>query len=97
MQVFSSQTSRLVASHQVALKKHCPREGWVEQDPDRILDAVRECLQVTADALRDKDVPLAALAAVGITNQRETTILWDKTTGRPLHNAIGMVIRPALS
>ncbi|XP_073979632.1 glycerol kinase 1 isoform X3 [Rhodnius prolixus] len=86
--VFSSQTGRLVASHQIPISKHCAQEGWVEQDPVAIMDAVRQCLDKGATILNDKDIDVSRIAAIGISNQRETTILWDRTTGLPLHNAI---------
>jgi glycerol kinase len=62
-----------------------PRPGWVEHDPIEIRDNVRATI---AEALRSADLKPADLAAIGITNQRETTVLWDRTTGQPLHNAL---------
>ena len=64
-----------------------PQAGWVEHDPYEILNtqlrAARDCM----DWLREH-APDADVAAVGVTNQRETTIVWDKTTGKPVYNAI---------
>jgi glycerol kinase len=60
-----------------------PEPGWVEHDPDDIWASVGAALQA---ALRDIDP--ASLAAIGITNQRETTVVWDRRTGRPIHHAI---------
>jgi glycerol kinase len=62
-----------------------PQPGWVEHDPEEILFAVRAVIE---EALRDASLTVADLAAVGITNQRETTVLWDRRTGRPVHNAL---------
>ena len=62
--------------------QHFPQPGWVEHDPDDIVDAVRATL---ADLTATLD---ESVAAIGITNQRETTVVWDKRTGRPLHRAI---------
>ena len=62
-----------------------PRPGWVEHDPIEIRDNVRA---VIAEALLSADLAPRDLAAVGITNQRETTVLWDRATGLPLHNAL---------
>lgn len=62
-----------------------PNPGWVEHDPMEIWESVRA---VVADALHKADINRHSLAAVGITNQRETTVVWDKTTGRPVYNAI---------
>jgi glycerol kinase len=63
--------------------QHFPRPGWVEHDPLDIWDAVTSTL---ADLLDRLDRP--AVAAVGITNQRETAVVWDRRTGQPLHRAI---------
>lgn len=62
--------------------QHYPRAGWVEHDPDAIWSSV---LKVTRDVLASAS---AAPAAIGITNQRETTLVWDRATGEPIHNAI---------
>jgi glycerol kinase len=62
-----------------------PRAGWVEHDPLEILE---RCHEVIAGALAKAGIGPADLAAVGITNQRETTVLWEQATGRPIHNAI---------
>jgi glycerol kinase len=62
-----------------------PQPGWVEHDPEEIVFAVRAVIE---EALREASLGTADLAAVGITNQRETTVLWDRRTGRPVHNAL---------
>jgi glycerol kinase len=72
----------------VAQKEHqqlYPQPGWVEHDPDEIWRRTQEVIQeaMGSQGLRPKD-----LAAIGITNQRETTLVWNRTTGRPVHNAI---------
>ena len=72
----------------VAQKEHrqlFPRPGWVEQDADEILGTV---LQVVPDALEKAGLKLADLVALGIANQRETTVVWDRRSGRPIYNAI---------
>jgi glycerol kinase len=76
---------RIVASAQKEHAQIYPHPGWVEHDPAEILRNVRE---TTAEALIRANIRAADLAAVGITNQRETTVLWDRATGAPLHNAI---------
>ncbi|HMC80160.1 MAG TPA: glycerol kinase [Acidimicrobiia bacterium] len=67
------------------LTQHFPRPGWVEHDPDEIWTAVQTTLAELAGRLADDGVPVAA---VGITNQRETVVAWDRRTGRPLHRAL---------
>jgi len=62
-----------------------PRPGWVEHDP---LDIWRSQKEAAERALRKARVSARQIAAVGITNQRETTLVWDRETGQPLHNAI---------
>ncbi|HUC34847.1 MAG TPA: FGGY family carbohydrate kinase, partial [Gaiellaceae bacterium] len=65
--------------------QHYPRPGWVEQDPNRLWESV---LAAAEDALGEAGLAAADLTAIGITNQRETTIVWDRTTGEPAHSAI---------
>ncbi len=62
-----------------------PRPGWVEHDFDDIWTAT---LKTIAKAMREAEVKIGQLQAIGITNQRETTLLWDRRTGKPIHNAI---------
>ncbi|ACI52085.1 glycerol kinase [Gluconacetobacter diazotrophicus PA1 5] len=72
----------------VAQKEHrqiYPRPGWVEHDPVEIMNNTNEMIGA---ALARANLAAEDLAAVGITNQRETTVLWDRETGRPLHNAL---------
>jgi glycerol kinase len=60
-----------------------PQPGWVEHDPE---DIWRSVVAALGQALRD--IEPSSIAAIGITNQRETTIVWDRATGKPIHNAI---------
>lgn len=62
-----------------------PRPGWVEHDPEEIWRSVRKCIE---GALASAGLGGSAIAAIGITNQRETTVLWDRKTGAPVHRAI---------
>ena len=76
---------REVARRQLEHRQITPRAGWVEHDPIEIAARVDETI---AGALRGAGLGGADLAAIGITNQRETTVVWDPRTGRPWHNAI---------
>lgn len=87
--VFSSKTHELIASHQKELKQFFPKEGWVEEDPKEILAGAYECIDKTVEKLKEMNIDAANIKAIGITNQRETTIVWDRKTGEPLHPAIG--------
>ena len=62
-----------------------PQPGWVEHDPQDLFRTQRD---VAREALQKKEIPLQDLMAVGITNQRETTLVWDRQTGEPIHSAI---------
>ncbi len=73
------------ASAQRQLPQIFPRDGWVEHDPEEIWKAT---LEVCRSVLSEDGIEPQAVAGIGITNQRETTILWDRASGRPLHNAI---------
>ncbi len=75
----------IVASGQKEHEQIFPRAGWVEHDPKEVWSNVRE---VVAMALSKAELNAADLAAVGITNQRETTVVWNKETGEPVYNAI---------
>ena len=77
--------SRTVAVEQREHRQIFPRPGWVEHDALEIWERVEE---VVAGALRKAGLGAGDLAALGITNQRETTVVWDKETGRPIHHAI---------
>ena len=74
-----------LASAQEELRQIFPKPGWVEHDP---MDIWQTQLTTAQQALANSNRPAADVAAIGITNQRETTLLWDKRTGRPLANAI---------
>ncbi|XP_072390839.1 glycerol kinase 3-like isoform X3 [Diabrotica undecimpunctata] len=86
--VFASKTAEVLTYHQVDIPSIVPKEGWFEQDPMLILHAVKETIEVTCDNLEKLNIDYADIVSVGITNQRETTVLWDKNTGLPLCNAI---------
>lgn len=72
-----------LAFHAVDLGQIYPRNGWVEHDPDEIWNSTLTCCR---EVLKGADP--ATVAGLGITNQRETTVVWDKRTGKAIHNAI---------
>ncbi len=78
-------SGRIVATDQREHEQIFPRAGWVEHDPEEIWRNTRE---VSAGALAKADLHGGDIAAVGITNQRETALVWDKKTGKPIYNAI---------
>ncbi len=78
-------SGRPVSSEQIEHEQIFPRAGWVEHDPVEIW---RNTRTVTGAALAAADLKPTDIAACGITNQRETTMIWDRTTGEPIHNAI---------
>ena len=78
-------TGRIVAAAQKEHEQIFLKPGWVEHDPDEIW---RRTLEVLEEAMQQRALGAKDLAAIGITNQRETTLVWSKTTGRPVHNAI---------
>ena len=78
-------SSRIVAASQMEHAQIYPRPGWVEHDP---LEIWRNTETVIADAMRTAHLRPRDLAAIGITNQRETTVVWDRRSGAPLSNAL---------
>ena len=68
-----------------ALEQHYPHDGWVEHDAEQIFEAA---VAVLKEAVEKAGRPLSEVAAIGVTNQRETVVVWDKATGKPIHNAI---------
>ena len=78
-------SGRVVASDQREHEQIFPRAGWVEHNAEEIWDNTRT---VTAGALAKVDLRVRDIVAVGITNQRETTLVWDRKTGKPVYNAI---------
>ncbi|RID54733.1 hypothetical protein BRARA_G02034 [Brassica rapa] len=81
--------ARAVASHQVEFTQFYPEAGWVEHDPMEILESVKVCIAKALDkATADGHNVDGGLKAIGLTDQRETTIVWSKSTGLPLHKAI---------
>lgn len=75
----------IVTKAQYEFNQIYPHPGWVEHNPMEILYSQ---FQAVTDVITQKKVISSDIAAIGITNQRETTILWDKGTGKPIYNAI---------
>ena len=78
-------SGKVVGQHQLEHRQIMPEAGWVEHDAAEIWDKTQE---VISGALKQANILGSDLSAIGITNQRETTVAWDVTTGVPLHNAI---------
>uniref|UniRef100_A0A8D1XTR9 glycerol kinase n=2 Tax=Sus scrofa TaxID=9823 RepID=A0A8D1XTR9_PIG len=95
--VFNSKTAELLSHHQVELKQEFPKEGWVEQDPKEILNSVYECIEKTCEKLGQLNIDISNIKAIGVSNQRETTVVWDKLTGEPLYNAVAARVSPGPS
>ena len=70
---------------QKELTQHYPKPGWVEHDPIEIATHQQEVFE---EVIEKSSISIDQIAAIGITNQRETTVVWDKVTGEPIHNAI---------
>src|SRR6187399_2668338 len=76
---------RVLAIHNVEYKNHYPKPGHVEHDPDEIWESIGKAVQ---GALAKAGVNADRIAAIGVTNQRETSLLWDKATGKAIHRAL---------
>ncbi len=83
--VLFDDAAKRVAIAQVEFPQHYPQHGWVEHDP---ADIWRDTLATARETIEQSGVPVADIAAIGITNQRETAVIWDRKTGEPVHNAI---------
>ena len=76
---------KVVGSGQREFTQHYPASGWVEHDPEEIWSSVVTTVKA---ALKNAGRDASDVAAIGITNQRETVVIWDRATGKPIHNAI---------
>jgi glycerol kinase len=75
----------IISIAQKEFTQHFPKAGWVEHDANEIYSTQ---IGVAAEAITKSNITTQQIAAIGITNQRETTVLWDKSTGQPIYNAI---------
>ncbi len=82
--LFDAQMQR-VGTAQREFTQHFPQEGWVEHDAEEIWNSV---LIVCREVMESTGISAEQIAGIGITNQRETTVIWDRATGQPIHNAI---------
>lgn len=83
--ILFEESGRQAGMAQKELRLHYPANGWVEQDPE---DIWQDTQYVCREVLQNASVTAADVAAIGITNQRETTVVWDRETGVPVYNAI---------
>ena len=83
--IIFNKKSEIVGQAQMEFSQICPKSGWVEHNPEEIWETV---YQVVKEAIYKSGISLTEIAAIGITNQRETTVLWDKKTGKAVYNAI---------
>ncbi|MFQ5698523.1 MAG: glycerol kinase GlpK [Myxococcota bacterium] len=83
--ILFDRSGAVVASAAHEFPQHFPEPGWVEHDAEEIWASQRRAME---DVVGEARIPWAEIAAIGITNQRETTLLWDRATGSPIHRAI---------
>ena len=83
--IIFNRKGEIVETAQREFEQFFPKPGWVEHDANEIWTSVLGCI---AEALRKSDVEPEQIAGIGITNQRETTVVWDRKTGKPIHHAI---------
>lgn len=83
--IIFDQNCNIISVRQREFSQHFPQDGWVEHDPMEILSSQRGVLE---DAIDAAGIFLDEIAGIGLTNQRETTVVWEKATGRPIYNAI---------
>lgn len=77
--------ANVIAENQIEFSQICPHNGWVEHNPEEIWELTYQTIK---NVIYTSNLDLNKLKAIGITNQRETTVIWDKTTGKPVYNAI---------
>ncbi|OLS35436.1 glycerol kinase GlpK [Bacillus sp. MRMR6] len=83
--ILFNKKGEVVYQSQAEFTQYFPKPGWVEHNPDEIWSSI---LSVIASCLSESGIQAKQIAGIGITNQRETTVVWDKETGRPIYNAI---------
>lgn len=83
--ILTKTEGEVVAQAQFEHKQIMPRQGWVEHDP---MEIWRNTRRAVVEAMASKDITDEDIAALGVTNQRETAVIWEKSTGKPIYNAI---------
>ena len=83
--VIFNKNGKIVSMHQIEHKQLYPKPGWVEHNPEEIINNTNKAIK---EALNKANLKIKDLAAIGITNQRETTLVWNKKTGKPYYNAV---------
>ncbi|KAI1845989.1 hypothetical protein JX266_007798 [Neoarthrinium moseri] len=86
--IIFNRNADIVASHQIEFENHYPESGWHEHDPEDLVDSVQDCMEEAVKQFTDQGYSIDQIKAIGITNQRETILCWDKHTGKPLCNAV---------
>ncbi|KAG5941198.1 hypothetical protein E4U59_001863 [Claviceps monticola] len=79
---------QVISLHQLEFKQIYPKSGWHEHDPEELISSVNECIDEAVKKFESQGHSREQIVAVGITNQRETTVVWDKKSGKALYNAI---------
>lgn len=87
--VYSSRNAEVLTFHELKLKQCFPNPGWTEFDPIDIWKCTQQCIETACQNLLILEINPQDIVALGVCTQRGTTVLWDKDTGIPLHNAIG--------
>ncbi|MCP4176562.1 MAG: glycerol kinase GlpK [bacterium] len=83
--IIFNHSGQIIATEQKEFEQYFPKPGWVEHDANEIWDTQ---LSVTRNVLKKSDISINQIASIGITNQRETVVLWDRKTGEPVYKAI---------
>ena len=86
--ILASDTVEVITFHQLEYKLDFPKHGWVEQDAQEVLDKAKECIEQACEKLIQLGHSPKQIKALGITNQRETLVIWSKATGKPIRPAI---------
>lgn len=87
--IYNTPNFEEICSHEIQITQISEQANQLEQDPVEILNAIRECASIVIHLLPNFGLNKQNIACVGVTNQRETVVCWNKVTGEPLYNAIG--------